>query len=104
MRSCDWGSGGALPICRSCVCVGGTLLNKPRSEHSAPRLLFYAGGNCMNCLGYLLSSRARRGLALAVLAFGIPLTANANVTARNAGGIYDPVTLDRKSTRLNSSH
>src|SRR3546814_12985007 len=57
----------------------------------------------MNCLGYLLSSRARRGLALAVLAFGIPLTANANVTARNAGGIYDPVTLDAEGPELDEA-
>src|SRR3546814_9387971 len=51
----------------------------------------------------LLSSRARRGLALAVLAFGIPLTANANVTARNAGGIYDPVTLDAEGPELDEA-
>lgn len=57
----------------------------------------------MNFLGYLLSSRAVRGLMLAALAFGIPLAANANVTVRNAGGIYDPVTLDIEGPELDQA-
>ncbi|HMO84797.1 MAG TPA: DUF5060 domain-containing protein, partial [Lacipirellulaceae bacterium] len=79
------------------------MLSKLRSENSAPRLLFDAGGNYMNYLGYLLSSRVRRGLTLTALAFGIPLAANANVTARNAGGIYDPVTLDVEGPELDQA-
>jgi len=57
----------------------------------------------MNYLASLLSSRVRRGLTLAALAFGIPLAANANVTAHNAGGIYDPVTLDVEGPELDQA-
>ncbi len=57
----------------------------------------------MNCLGYLLSRRASLGLMLAVLAFGTPTSANANVTAHNAGGIYDPVTLDVEGPELDQA-
>jgi hypothetical protein len=57
----------------------------------------------MNCLGYLLSSRIRRVLTLAALAFGLPLAANASVTARSAGGIYDPVTFDVDGPELDQA-
>lgn len=57
----------------------------------------------MNCLGYLLSSRVRRILTLTALALGTPLAANASVTARNAGGIYDPVTLDMEGPELDQA-
>ena len=57
----------------------------------------------MKYLGYLLSGRVCRGLTLVALSFGIPLAANANVTARNAGGIYDPVTLDVEGPELDQA-
>ncbi|RYG38561.1 MAG: DUF5060 domain-containing protein [Burkholderiales bacterium] len=57
----------------------------------------------MNYLGYLLSGRALRGLTLVVLALGTPVAANAEITARNAGGIYDPVTLDVEGPALDQA-
>jgi len=57
----------------------------------------------MNYLASLLSSRVRRVLTLAALAFGMPLAANAKVTAHNAGGIYDPVTLDVEGPELDQA-
>lgn len=60
----------------------------------------------MKCIGNLSSPGARlgtyTGLALAGLAWG-GAAANAQVAARNAGGIYDPVTIEIDGPELDQS-
>ncbi|WP_169798357.1 DUF5060 domain-containing protein [Sphingomonas soli] len=57
----------------------------------------------MNYIGTLLLGRPLRWLTLLALAFGTPLAAQPTVTARDAGGIYDPVTIDVEGPELDQA-